>query len=170
MASSMKVVILGGVAAVLLSGIASPAKNPSEKIPMSFTVYPIGKVHKHGSTTTIEIEPKYQDGLLGLEDFSHVWVFWWFDRNDTPKKRSTLRVHPRGNRKNPLTGVFATRSPARPNLIALTLCKIKSVDGNIIQIDGIDAFDGTPVIDLKPYIPGYDGTGKGTVPRWIERK
>ena len=137
---------------------------------MSFTVYPIGKVLKRGPTTTIEIDPKYQDALLGLEGFSHVWVFWWFDRNDTPQKRSTLRVHPRGNRKNPLTGVFATRSPARPNLIGLTLCKVRSVDGNIIQIDEIDAFDKTPVIDLKPYIPGYDGSGEGTVPKWLKSK
>ena len=169
MSSSMEVIIVG-VAAITLSGIASVTKSPSEKSPMSFTVYPIGKVHKRGSVTTIKIERKHQDGLLGLEGFSHVWVFWWFDRNDTPEKRNVLRVHPRGNRNNPLTGVFATRSPARPNLIALTLCEIRSVEGNIIRIDEIDAFDGTPVIDLKPYIPEYDGTGKGTVPQWMKRK
>ena len=164
----VRLIIIGGIAAVTLGGTTSAKRSGSEGSAMSFNMYPIGKVLKSGSSCAIEVDPKYQDGLLGLKDFSHVWVFWWFDRNDTPEKRSTLRVHPRGNRKNPLTGVFATRSPARPNLIGLTLCKIRSVDGNIVRIDKIDAFDKTPVVDLKPYIPGYDGNGKGTVPQWIK--
>ena len=76
-------------------------------------------------------------------------VVWWFHKNDTPKKRAVLKVHPRGNRDNPLTGVFATHSPFRPNLIALTICKVLSVKDGLITIDGIDAFDDTPIIDLK---------------------
>ena len=74
-----------------------------------------------------------------------------------------------GNREDPLTGVFATRSPVRPNLIALTLCKIVAVKDNVIQIEKTDAFDGTPVLDIKPFIPGYDTTEDAKAPDWLER-
>jgi tRNA-Thr(GGU) m(6)t(6)A37 methyltransferase TsaA len=116
----------------------------------------VGRVVKESGKTVIEIFPKYRDAALGLEGFSHVIVLYWFDRNDTPKKRSILRVHPRGNPKNPLRGVFATRSPARPNLIGLSLCKIISIDDAGIVVNGIDAFHNSPVIDIKPHIPGMD--------------
>ena len=110
---------------------------------------PIGHVRKPDDRTLIVLDESYQPGLLGLEGFSHIHVFWWFDRNDTPEKRSILQVHPRGNPDNPLTGVFATHSPVRPNLIAMTRCKIISVKGNVIEIEGIDAFPDTPVLDIK---------------------
>jgi tRNA-Thr(GGU) m(6)t(6)A37 methyltransferase TsaA len=114
-----------------------------------YTVYPIGWVRKTEERTTIVVEKKYQAGLLGLENFSEVWVLYWFDRNDTPEKRSILQVHPRGNKDNPLRGVFATHSPVRPNLIAMSRCKIVSVKDNVIEIESIDAFPDTPVLDLK---------------------
>ncbi|MHB0959672.1 MAG: tRNA (N6-threonylcarbamoyladenosine(37)-N6)-methyltransferase TrmO [Pirellulaceae bacterium] len=116
----------------------------------AFTVHAIGWVRTADGKTTIVLDEKYQPGLLGVEKLSEIWVLYWFDRNDTPEKRSTLRVHPRGNPDNPLTGVFATRSPVRPNLIALSRCKILSVRGNVIEIDEIDALADTPVLDLKP--------------------
>jgi tRNA (adenine37-N6)-methyltransferase len=112
-------------------------------------VYPIGKVVKKDSRTLIVIDKKFEAGLLGMDRLSYITVLYWFDRNDTPEKRSILQVHPRGNMKNPLTGVFATHSPVRPNLIAVSRCKIISIKGYIIEIDDIDAFDGSPVIDLK---------------------
>jgi len=98
-----------------------------------------------------------------------VQVFWWFDRNDTPQKRAILQVHPRGNPQNPLTGVFACRAPVRPNLIALSLCKIVSVKGNV-EVEKIDAFEGTPILDLKPYAPAQDSTTEVKVPRWAGPK
>ena len=119
----------------------------------SYRVYPIGKVEKNGGSTRIRIFDKYADGLLGLGQWSHVNVFYWFDKNDMPQRRRILQVHPRGNRENPLTGVFACRAPVRPNLIALTVCKVLAVEQTIVVVDGIDAFDATPVIDLKPFIP-----------------
>jgi tRNA (adenine37-N6)-methyltransferase len=134
-----------------------------------FILRPIGVVKKDDDRTRVVLDEKYREGLLGLEGWSHVWVFWWFDRNDTPQKRAVLQVHPRGNRDNPLTGVFATRSPARPNLIALTLCKIVSVEGNVVELEKIDAFDGTPVLDMKPYIPGYDSAEEAKTPEWLGR-
>ena len=124
-------------------------ENTQPKEKKTFSVHPIGYVRKADGRTTIELEKEYQPGLLRFEKLSHVWVLWWFDRNDTPEKRSILQVHPRGNPKNPLTGVFATHSPVRPNLIAMTRCKVISVKDNIIEIEGIDAFADTPVLDLK---------------------
>jgi tRNA (adenine37-N6)-methyltransferase len=115
-----------------------------------YKISPIGKVrNKKGKPVQLEIYEKYLPGLHRLDDCSHVTVLWWFHKNDTPEKRRILKVHPRGNKKNPLTGVFATHSPVRPNLIAITTCKIISVKGCIVTIEGIDAFDDTPIIDLK---------------------
>ena len=119
------------------------------KTAKQFTVYPIGWVRKADGRTTIVIDKKYQPALMGLENFPNIWVLYWFDRNDTPEKRSILQVHPRGNRRNPMRGVFATHSPVRPNLIAMTRCKVISVKENVIEIEGIDAFADTPVLDIK---------------------
>ena len=135
-----------------------------------FKVRPIGHVKKSEDRTLIVLDKQYQPGLLGLEGFSHVLVFWWFDKNDTPEGRSVLQVHPRGNPQNPLTGVFATRSPRRPNLIALTLCKVVAVKDNVVEIDKTDAFDGTPVLDIKPFLPGYDTAEDVKVPDWAKSK
>lgn len=115
----------------------------------SFNVYPIGTVEKKDGHCYIVIDKKYQPGLKGLETHGYVHVVYWFDKNDTPEKRAILQVHPRGDNNNPLTGVFATHSPSRPNLIAISRCDIVSIKDNVIEIKGIDAFDGSPVIDLK---------------------
>jgi tRNA-Thr(GGU) m(6)t(6)A37 methyltransferase TsaA len=127
---------------------AGPAREDFSAV--TYTVSPIGRIsNPKGGPVRLEIFEKYVPGLQGLERCSYVTVVWWFHRNDSPAKRSILKVHPRGNAKNPLTGVFATHSPVRPNLIALTTCKVLSVEGGIVTIDKIDAFDDTPIIDLK---------------------
>jgi tRNA-Thr(GGU) m(6)t(6)A37 methyltransferase TsaA len=134
-----------------------------------FKLYPVGKVKRRHGTTKLQIFDRYRDALKGLDGFSHVLVLYWFDRNDTPKKRNILQVHPRGNRNNPLTGVFACRAPVRPNLIALSLCKVLSIQNEIITVDKIDAFDGSPILDIKPYIPYIDSEPKGfRVPEWLK--
>ena len=135
----------------------------------NFRIFPVGFIRKKDDTVLIEIDEKYNDALLGLEQFSHINVLYWFHENDTPDKRSVLQVNPRGNKKNPLTGVFATHSPLRPNLIALSLCKILSIDGTTIKIDKIDAFDGSPVIDIKSFFPTRLSIPDVRVPDW-ERK
>ncbi|HBO44979.1 MAG TPA: tRNA (N6-threonylcarbamoyladenosine(37)-N6)-methyltransferase TrmO [Planctomycetaceae bacterium] len=147
-----------------------PAKTPPPQSEKSFTVHPIGSVQNVEGRTMIVLDKKYEKGLLGLEHWSHVQVIWWFDRNDTPQKRAILQVHPRGNPNNPLTGVFACRAPVRPNLIALSLCKVVSVKDNVVEIDKIDAIEGTPVLDLKPYTPGNDRAMKVKVPDWTKTK
>ena len=114
-----------------------------------FKVYPIGKVEKKDGRTFIVLDKEYEAGLKGLEKHSYVHVIYWFDRNDTPEKRAILQVNPRGDKSIPLTGVFATHSPFRPNLIAISRCDIISIKENVMEIKDIDAFDGSPVLDLK---------------------
>jgi tRNA-Thr(GGU) m(6)t(6)A37 methyltransferase TsaA len=114
-----------------------------------FVIHPIGEIRKTEKRTFITIFEKFEPGLKGLESFEEVTVVYWFDRNDVPEKRSILQVHPQGNTENPIRGVFATHSPVRPNLIAISKCKILSINRNVIEIDEIDAYDRTPVIDLK---------------------
>jgi tRNA-Thr(GGU) m(6)t(6)A37 methyltransferase TsaA len=137
--------------------------------PQVFTMTPIGRIEVKDKSARIVLEEKYAPGLAGLADWSHVQVFYWFDKNDVPQKRAILQVRPRGSQDNPLTGVFACRSPVRPNLVALTVCRIVSVEGNVVTLDAIDAFDGTPVIDLKPFIPPDEPRGEVRVPAWARR-
>lgn len=127
----------------------SSATNHEQIDEKEYNVYPIGKVVRQDGRTMIILYEKYQPGLLGLEKHSHVTVVYWFDKNDTPTKRAILQVHPRGRKEIPLTGVFATHSPVRPNLIAISKCNIISIKANIIEIEEIDAFDDSPVLDLK---------------------
>ena len=155
-----------GVANVLADERAGEAEEEEAK--MSFKVQPVGRVEKKGGAARLRLFDKYAPGLKGLEGYSHAFVLYWFDRNDTPKKRSILQVHPRGNRDNPLTGVFACRAPVRPNLIALSLCKILSVEATVVRVEQIDAFDGSPILDIKPYIPQLDSVAEGVrLPDWL---
>ena len=109
---------------------------------------------KQGQRAWLEVLPEYAPALKGLQDFSHLWVFYWFHGNDNPEDRRTLQVHPRRDPANPLTGVFACRAPVRPNLIGFTACRIIKIEGNTVEVADLDAQDGSPILDLKPYIPG----------------
>ena len=131
----------------------------------SFRLNPVGIIRKGDNQVRIEIFNEFTDGLLGLDGFSHIYVLYWFHQNDAPEKRRTLQVHPRKDQRLPLTGVFATHSPQRPNLIGLTLCRILSIAGNNIYLEDIDALDGSPVIDIKCYIPG--AVPDVRVPDWV---
>ncbi len=96
----------------------------------------------------LEIEPAFLDALSGIEAGQDIWILTWFHQSD----RSVLKVHPRGEH-NPLTGVFATRSPDRPNPVGLHRAIILSKDGAArIQVDALEAIDGTPIIDIKPVL------------------
>lgn len=134
----------------LVMAFPASAEPPSETSQPTYEVWPIGWVRKAEGRTFIEIDKRYQPALMGVEQLDSIWVLYWFDRNDTPEQRAILKVHPRGNPENPLRGVFATRSPVRPNLIALSRVRVLSVEDNIIEIGEIDAFADTPVLDIKP--------------------
>ena len=131
-----------------------------------FKLYPVGKVVKKARTTSLEIASKYTKALKGLEGFSHVAVLYWFDKNDTPEKRSILETTLSRFPNKPSAGVFASRAPVRPNLIALSVCRILSVEGGTVHVQSIDAFDGTPILDLKPHIPMIDCPSNAKLPGW----
>jgi tRNA-Thr(GGU) m(6)t(6)A37 methyltransferase TsaA len=132
-----------------------------------YYIFPVGVINKENENVRIEIDEAYRDALLGLDDFSHITVLYWFHENDTPEKRNTMQVHPRKDKQNPLRGVFATHSPLRPNLIALTICKILSIKDTTIFIEKIDAIDGSPVIDLKCFIPSRELASDIKLPDWV---
>jgi tRNA-Thr(GGU) m(6)t(6)A37 methyltransferase TsaA len=132
-----------------------------------YYIFPVGVIKKENDNVRIEILEKYRDALLGLDDFSHITVCYWFHENDTPEKRRTMQVHPRKNKQNPLMGVFATHSPLRPNLVALSICKILSIKDTTIFIEKIDALDGSPVIDIKCFIPSSELASDIKLPDWV---
>jgi tRNA-Thr(GGU) m(6)t(6)A37 methyltransferase TsaA len=132
-----------------------------------YTIYPVGLIRKQDDMVWIEICTEHLEAMLGLEGFSHIHVLFWFHENDTAELRRTLRVHPCKDPSNPLTGVFATHSPMRPNLIGLTRCRILGIDGNRIAIDAIDARDGSPLIDIKCFIPDREPLTDVRLPDWV---
>ena len=142
--------------ALCLVATMSAAEPSDNGVTPVYQVRPIGWVRKVDGKTTIEVERQYEPALLGVEELADIWVLYWFDRNDTVERRAILQVHPRGNPKNPLRGVFATRAPVRPNLIAISRCRVLSIAGGVIAIDDIDAFPDTPVLDIKPIDPRSD--------------
>jgi tRNA (adenine37-N6)-methyltransferase len=144
------------VLALWLVATMSAAESPNNGMTPVYEVHPIGWVRMANGQTTIEVDRRYEPALLGLEDLAEIWVLYWFDRNDTAERRAILQVHPRGNPENPLRGVFATRAPVRPNLLAMSRCRVLSVQRGVVTIDGIDALPDTPVLDIKPFDPGGD--------------
>ena len=115
----------------------------------------------------IFLDCELTQALEGITGFSHVFVLFWL-HEITGKERETLRVHPRGRRDMPLLGFFATRTNLRPNPIGLTLCELVKVEGNVLTVRGLDAFDGTPVLDVKPY-DSWDCAPDARMPDWWMR-
>jgi tRNA-Thr(GGU) m(6)t(6)A37 methyltransferase TsaA len=110
----------------------------------------------------IIIDTEYKEALCRLEDFSHIYVLFYL--NQMHEKFQSL-TNPTGNTEFPLVGAFATRTPNRPSKIGLTICELLGVDYNVIEVKGLDAFDNTPVLDIKPYFPIK--VEKVNVPDWI---
>ena len=136
---------------------------------------PIGliKINEKEGKFWIEIKEKFRPALKELEKFTHVNIFWWANQNDTPKRRNVLlseELPPFYGEDAPSMGVFANRSEFRPNPIALTAVKIIKVDikKGIIQVPWMDAFQDTPVIDLKPYLPMTDLIETAEYPSYLQ--
>ena len=108
-------------------------------------------------------------GILdGVEEFSHLLVLYWADRIP-PEERSRTRVHPRGREDLPLVGIFATRSPVRPNTICATMVRLLERKGNRLTVEGLDALDGSPLVDIKPFEPGSYSGEEVRLPDWWHR-
>ena len=113
----------------------------------------------------IVIDSSLTEALDGLEGFSHIIVLYWMHLAASGKV--PLKVHPMGRKGVPLQGVFAVRTPNRPNQIGKATVRLLQRRGNILRVEGLDALDGSPVIDIKPYLPGYDSAADARVPQWI---
>ena len=114
---------------------------------------PKGLGAKHDAVGSIELNPEYEEGLLHVEGFSHLYVLWAFDKSDGFDLIATPPAD--GGRPH---GVFATRSPRRPNPIALTVVELLRRDGRILHVRGVDMLDGTPILDIKPYLSSVPET------------
>lgn len=139
----------------------------------AITMKPLGYVRTHAigdevkdksRTSEILIAPEMQPALDGIADYSHIYVLFWLHEISV-EKRSMLKVHPRGRTDLPLVGVFAVRTNLRPNPIGLTLVELVEVKDNVLTVRGLDAFNGTPVLDIKPY-DSWDVAKEYRVPSW----
>ena len=118
-----------------------------------------------GETARIELlEPFDSRALQGLDGFSHCMVVYVFDRASWDGSRMTRR--PRGNPDWPETGIFAQRGKDRPNRIGVTVCRVVAVEGTVLRVSGLDAIDGTPVLDIKPHMEEFGPRGERRQPSW----
>ncbi len=134
----------------------------------SFQLQTIGRVQRGDNENVVVLEDAFKPGLKQLGKFSHLMVFWWAEQCDSPEMRETLQTNP-PYAADHLTGVFACRSPYRPNPIAMSVCTVKAVDeaAGTVTISEIDAYDGTAVVDLKAYFPVCDRVQKAVIPEWL---
>jgi len=115
----------------------------------------------------IAINEEYADGLIGLKDFSHA-VIIYFMHLATDKERVKIRRCPQGRDDMPFVGIFSQRAKRRPNPVGVTAVKIIKVENNALKVQGLDAIDGTPVLDIKPYYP-RDRVENPIIPEWVYR-
>jgi tRNA (adenine37-N6)-methyltransferase len=116
--------------------------------------------------STIVLDPRFADGLLGLEEFSHAIIVFHMHRADS--EPPTLRRRPRLREDMPFVGVFAARGRMRPNAIGITSVEVLKVESDRVTVRALDAIEGTPVLDIKPYVPALDRRN-ATVPEWADR-
>ena len=141
-----------------------------------FIMHPMGTVKNdvaHGGgqvwaevVSEIHLMPGLEEALKGVEDFSHIVVLYYM-HHMTPGQ-FPYKVHPRGRQDLPLVGLFATRHYSRPNSIGMTTVRLLGREGLVLWVQGLDAFDGTPVLDIKPFVSGFDYPTETRVPDWVK--
>ena len=124
---------------------------------------PSRRKHK-GIVSEIVVDSRLSEALDNLDEFSHIIIIYWIHQS---RRSAPNKVRPMGNPEHALMGVFATRSPDRPNPIGKSTVRLLQRQNNILTVKGLDAIDGTPVIDIKPYIPGYDSVDNAKAPSWV---
>ncbi|MCX6644660.1 MAG: tRNA (N6-threonylcarbamoyladenosine(37)-N6)-methyltransferase TrmO [Candidatus Bathyarchaeota archaeon] len=122
------------------------------------------EVKDKSRTSQIVLRDNLVEALDGITGFSHLFVLFWLSQIPD-EQRMIMKVHPRGRMDMPLLGVFATRTNLRPNPIGLTLVELLKVEGNTLTVRGLDAFDGTPILDIKPF-DSWDTAKNARVPDW----
>jgi tRNA-Thr(GGU) m(6)t(6)A37 methyltransferase TsaA len=128
------------------------AVSPIGFIKNAATTYTHSEEFRH-LVSEIDVDPEYADGLMDVEENELLTIVFYFHLNEGEYR---LRLHPRGDESRPITGVFNTRSQFRPNPIGVTVVKLKARKGNTLVVEGLDALDGTPVLDIKPFVRTFD--------------
>jgi tRNA-Thr(GGU) m(6)t(6)A37 methyltransferase TsaA len=124
-----------------------------------------GKVDSwKGIESDVVLKEQFEPLLDGVEDFSHLVVVGWLHGIEGYESK----VHPRGMKELPEVGVFATRTPRRPNPIGVSVVKLLSVDGTTLRVSDLDFYNGTPVLDIKPFTPKYQGITDLRIPEWMK--
>ena len=141
-------------------------------------VRPIGRVRNEikeqtgrqweGVQSEIVIEESLTDCLDGLEQFSHIIVIYWMHQI-APVRQPVGKIHPRGREDLPLVGIFSTRTPHRPNPLGVTTAKLVERKGNVLKVTGLDALDGSPIIDIKPHIAHSDSPPDAKEADWVKK-
>lgn len=144
---------------------------------MTLNIEPIGTVKSPvkegvdedwgGVVSEIYLEERYALGLAGLNEFSHIFVVFYMHKS-TFEEGAHLQRRPQGRQDMPLIGIFAQRAKHRPNPIGVSAVELLVVRGNIITVRGLDAIDGTPILDVKPYFPVYDCRVEARTPGWVD--
>src|SRR5688572_21090339 len=141
----------------------------------SLVLAPIGRVRNgetdaarqdwRGVRSSIELRPDFKSALLGLGDYSHVIVLGWLHQIPT-ELRGRAHAFPSGDERFPLQGALALRGGARPNPVSVTVCRLRQIVDSTLEVEDLDLIDGTPVLDVKPYIAFYDAVPKASIPKW----
>lgn len=125
------------------------------------------EIKDKASLSQIVLRDDLVEGLSGISDYSHLFVLFYLNQVSS-EQRKTLKVHPRGRQDMPLVGVFVARTMLRPNPIGLTLVELVKVEGNVLTVRGLDAYDATPVLDIKTY-DFWDMVENAKVPEWWKK-
>jgi len=125
------------------------------------------EIRDKNRTSQVVLRSDLAEALEGVDGFSHLFVLFWLHET-SESQRKILKVHPRGRMDLPLLGIFATRTMLRPNPVGLTLVELVKVEGNVLTVRGLDAFDGTPVLDVKPF-DSWDNAETAKVPEWWKK-
>mgnify|MGYP001600573583 CR=1 FL=1 len=122
----------------------------------------------HQEISEIIINKDMVDLLDGIEQYSHLVVLCWAHKVPN-KSRFLTRVHPMGRKEIPMVGIFCTCSPARPNPVLMSVVRLRGIKENVLQVTGLDAVDGSPVIDIKPYVKEFYPQKKVFIPEWMQK-
>ena len=156
---------------VVRSEIKTPMLSADEEdLSLTDRMENIKAYHRKVETSDCElvINPKWEELLNGIEGFSHVLVLYWPHLLD-PARRNLRKVHPMGRKDMPRQGIFATCSPARPNPVLVSAVPLVARNGNVLTVKGLEAVDGSPIIDVKPYSKSYLKVDGLKIPAWMEQ-
>ncbi len=150
--------------------MATKSVEPIEYLPIGVIRSPVTRMSEGGwgqIESEIHLDEQYASGLQGLEEFSHAMVLFHLHEVSGFDSGKQLLRHPRGMEHLREVGVFAQRTKYRPNPVGVTAVELRTIRGNVVVVRGLDALDGTPVLDVKPYIPMFDRVERARTPDWV---